>query len=153
MKTGHLFVCFILFFFGVGFLFALNENYPISPYGFSGLLTGNAQITGNKTDLVSFSIPAGSKVTGVVSFLGIVKGGYFFEANILVNILDQNKTLIRQSNAIAMTDWMTAEPVTFEGSLDFGGLPKGKAYIEIHNDNASGLPEHDKNILIPIVIE
>jgi hypothetical protein len=153
MKTGRLFILFILFFFGVGFLFAFNKNYPINPDGFKGFLTGTAQISGNRSDLISFSVPAGGKVSGVVSFRGVVKGGYFFEANILVNILDQNKNLIKQSNAIAMTDWMTTEPVTFEGSIDFGGLPKGRAYIEIHNDNASGLPENNKNILIPIVIE
>ena len=54
---------------------------------------------------------------------------------------------------MATSEWMTAGPISFEGNIDFTGLPKGQAYFEIHNDNASGLPENDKSILIPIIIE
>jgi len=111
------------------------------------------EIIGNKDDLVSFSILPGSKVQGVVFYEGAVKGGYFFEGNILVNILDTNKNLLKAGNTMATTEWMTAEPVGFGGSIDFTLLPKGPAYVEIHNDNASGLPENDKSILIPIVVE
>jgi hypothetical protein len=113
----------------------------------------NADILGNKDDLVSFSIQPNTKVFGIQSYRGSVKGGYFFEGNILVNILDANKNVLKNGNATAKTEWMTREPVEFEGSIDFTGLVKGPAYIEIHNDNASGLPEHDKNILIPIIID
>ena len=48
---------------------------------------------------------------------------------------------------------ITAEPVSFEGKIDFTGLTKGPAFLEIHNDNPSDLRENDKSILIPIVIE
>jgi hypothetical protein len=92
-------------------------------------------------------------VHGILSYRGVIKGAYFFEANILINVIDANKKLILQSNAMAKTDWMTAGPVDFEGNIDFTKLPKGEAFIQIHNDNASGLPEHDKFILIPITIE
>lgn len=112
-----------------------------------------SDILGNKQDLISFSILSHSKMHGIVSYRGIITGGYFFEANILINILDTNKNILKASNAMATSDWMTAEPVNFEGNIDFTGLPAGSAYFEIHNDNASGLPEHDKSILIPIVIE
>lgn len=111
------------------------------------------EILGSKQDLVSFSIKPGSKVSGITNVFGSVQGGYFFEANILINILDSDKNLLKSGNANATSDWMTSGPVTFDGTLDFSGLPKGPAYIEIHNDNASGLPENDKNILIPITIE
>ena len=110
-------------------------------------------ILGNKDDLISFSIWPNTKVHGVLSYRGVIKGGYFFEANILINILDSNKKIIKQSNAVAKSDWMTSDPVDFEGNIDFSGLLKGPAYFEIHNDNASGLPQNDKSILIPIVIE
>lgn len=110
-------------------------------------------LLGNKDDLISFSIWPNTKVHGVVSYRGVIKGGYFFEANIVINILDLNKKVLKASNAMAKTDWMTTEPVSFEGNIDFTGLPKGPTYFEIHNDNASGLPENDKSILIPIIIE
>ena len=110
-------------------------------------------ILGNKDDLISSSIVPNAKVHGVLSYRGEVKGGYFFEANIGINILDSNKNVIKKSNAVSTTDWMTAGPVSFEGNIDFTGLPSGPAYFEIHNDNASGLPENDKSILIPVIID
>jgi len=111
------------------------------------------EISGNREDLDYFSISPGAEVHGLLKYAGSIKGGYFFEGNILVNVLNTNKNIIFQSNATATTDWMTAEPVSFEGSIDFSTLKKGEGYIEIHNDNASGLPENDKFILIPIIIQ
>lgn len=112
-----------------------------------------ALIEGRKDDLVTFSIWPGSVVSGVKSYRGTVKGAYFFEANIRINVLSANKQLLKAGNAVATTDWMTTGPVDFEGNIDFTGLAKGSAYIEIHNDNPSDLPENDKSILIPIIIK
>lgn len=109
-------------------------------------------ILGNKDDLVYFNIKPYDKVQGRISYNGVVKGGYFFEANILINILDKNKNIVLRSYATAKSDWMTSDPVMFDGTLDLFGLDSGSYYLEIHNDNASGLPENDKNILIPIII-
>ena len=110
-------------------------------------------VSGNKADLVYVSITPNTVVPkGILSYRGSVKGGYFFEGNILINILDANFNVIKASNAVATTEWMTADPVEFEGNIDFTGLPAGQAYFEIHNDNASGLPENDKFIRIPILI-
>lgn len=105
----------------------------------------------NKSDLVSFSIPMLSQVSGIKEITGTIKGGYFFEGNIILNILDANKKLLRSGHGTATTDWMTSGPVDFKGTLDFTNL-SGPAYVEIHNDNASGLPANDKSILIPIII-
>jgi len=115
--------------------------------------TANYGVLGNKDDLIFFTILPNTKVHGILSYRGQIKGGYFFEGNILINILDKDKNVLKNTNAVAKTDWMTAGPVDFEGYVDFRELAKGPAYFEIHNDNASGLPEHDKSILIPIVIE
>ncbi|MFM7088251.1 MAG: Gmad2 immunoglobulin-like domain-containing protein [Candidatus Paceibacterota bacterium] len=110
-------------------------------------------VSGNKSDLVYLSIAPNTVVPkGILSYRGSVKGAYFFEANILINILDANLNVLKASNAVATTEWMTADPVEFEGNIDFTGLPAGQAYFEIHNDNASGLPENDKFIRIPILI-
>ncbi len=110
-------------------------------------------ILGNKDDLISFSIWPNTKVHGIVSYRGVIKGGYFFEANIGIAIFDINKKILKQSNAVATTDWMTAGPVSFEGNIDFSGLPKGSAYFVIQKDNPSDMRELDKSVLIPIVIE
>jgi hypothetical protein len=111
------------------------------------------EILGNKDDLVYFNIKPYDKVQDSILYNGAVKGGYFFEANILINILDANKNAVLESYASAKSDWMTSEPVLFGGEIDLTKIgTTGLHYIEIHNDNASGLPENDKNILIPIII-
>src|ERR1035437_3191592 len=39
-------------------------------------------LLGNKDDLISFSIWPNTKVHGILSYRGVIKGAYFFEANI-----------------------------------------------------------------------
>lgn len=145
-----LFVFSIIVVIVIIFLVTKRADAPISDN--NNIITANMTVFGNKEDLVSFSVAPGSTVSGVLDIMGSVKGGYFFEGNILINILDANKNILKNSHANAKTDWMTIEPVEFSTTLDFNGLSKGPAYVEIHNDNASGLPENDKNILIPIII-
>ncbi|MFA6524431.1 MAG: Gmad2 immunoglobulin-like domain-containing protein [Candidatus Paceibacterota bacterium] len=130
----------------------VNTNTPNKP-STSTKPIANVSVLGNKSDLVSFSIPVGSIVTGVVQANGSVRGGYFFEGNIIVRILDSSKSVLRTTYGTATSAWMTIDPVTFNTTLDFTGLVAGPGYIELHNDNASGLPENDKSILIPVVIQ
>lgn len=125
-----------------------NTEEPVVANYDKTLLVGNAE------DLVEFSIyPNALMPQGILSYKGIIKGAWFFEGNILINILDVNGNLLKASNAVAKTDWMTEGAVEFEGNIDFTGLPAGPAYFEIHNDNASGEPQFDKFIQIPIVIQ
>jgi len=120
--------------------------------------TGNTQpaleTTGKakNTDLIDFSIKPGQEVSGKVDVTGKIEGAYFFEANIRVNILGANKNVLKEGHGEATSEWMTVDPVSFKASLDFTGLPKGLGFIEIHNDNASDLPENDKSVLVPIII-
>lgn len=117
--------------------------------------TINTQILGNKADLVSFSIKPGQKVSsGEQKVTGTVKGGYFFEANILLRLLDSNKKVLSEGNGNAIGEWMTSGPVSFQANIDFTGLPIGPAFIEIHNDNP-GWPDEgfNKSILIPVIIQ
>lgn len=116
-------------------------------------MTNKEGILGNKDDLISFSVLPYTKVHGILSYRGVIKGGYFFEGNILINILDMNKKVLKNSNAMATSEWMAAGPVDFEGSIDFTGLAKGPAYFEIHNDNPAWPDGTEKSILIPITIQ
>jgi hypothetical protein len=111
------------------------------------------EILSNKDDLVSFSINPGQKVSGPMNVTGVIKGGYFFEANILINILDANKNVLKKGYGTATTDWMTSGPVTFTALIDFTGLNSGPGYIEIQNDDPSdGEGGPAKKILIPVII-
>lgn len=152
INTIILFIILILLVIVIIF-FAKKANAPIINNNEDNTSAVDTKILGNAKDLVFLSVSPGEKVSGILDIKGSVKGGYFFEANILVNILDSNKNILKSGNGNATANWMTIEPVSFKAKLDFTSLPKGPAYIEIHNDNASGLPENDKSILIPIIIE
>lgn len=112
------------------------------------------EILGNKYDLINSSVlPGATLAKGPLSFTGTLQGGYFFEGNLLINILDINKNIIKSGHATAAGEWMNAGPVDFSGTIDLTDVPSGKAYFEIHNDNASGEPQNDKFIQIPVVIQ
>ncbi len=106
-------------------------------------------------DLLSFSIQPHQKITGVIVLQGEIQGGYFFEGNILLNIVDVDKNIVFKSYLTAQTDWMTTGPVLFGGALDTTKLPKGPAYIELRQDDPSGGESGRpiKYIQIPVVIE
>lgn len=115
------------------------------------------QIEGNKEDLVSFSIKPGQEVSGVMKATGVLSGGYFFEGNLPVAILDANKNLTTYGpgHGQATTDWMTSGPVSFEVNFDFSKMPKGNAYIKLTQDDPSGGESGRpiRSVLIPILIK
>jgi quinol-cytochrome oxidoreductase complex cytochrome b subunit len=153
LNTWLLVFLIILMIIAIKFMWSEKQTYL--PFGANDQKTETnllPQISGNKDDLVFFSVLPNQVVSGVENFIGSVKNGYFFEANILINVLDANKNLIKAGHAMATADWMTTDPVGFGGSVDFTNLPKGPAYIEIRNDNPSDNREYDKSIFIPIVI-
>jgi len=115
----------------------------------------NLNILGNKDDLISFSVSAGSKVFGIVKVFGEIRGGYFFEGNMPIAILDTSKKVLKGFPSQAITEWMTANPVSFSSTLDFTGLPPGPAYIALTQDDPSGGESGRvlRQVLIPIIIE
>lgn len=110
-------------------------------------------ISGDVGNFVSFSVAPGTTVSGVIKATGSLTGGYFFEANMVVKILDANKNVLKSTNGTATSDWMTGDSVSFTTTLDFAGIPAGQGYIRLHNDNPSGMPENDKYIDIPVVFQ
>lgn len=142
------------------FLFKNKNTNPDSIFGEQKQENTNIEetnkflVTGKVEDLVYISVIANQEIPkSIFSFTGKIKGGWFFEGNILINILDENKKILKAGHATAKTDWMTSGVVDFAGNIDLKGLPSGPAYFEIHNDNASGEAKFDKSIQIPIVIK
>ncbi len=151
-KTNTVLIVIILLVLVGGWILYKNQGVePVDNNAAGGGVTVPA-LEGNSEDLVAFSLTSGQEVSGKMEVTGTVKNAYFFEANIGLNILDKDKKMLRQGHGDATTDWMTPGPVSFKGTLDFTGLPSGRAYVEIHNDNPSGLAENDKSILIPVII-
>ena len=82
---------------------------------------------------------------------GQARGFWFFEASFPVEITDENGNQLLIVPAQAKEDWMTEDFVPFEVLIDVGDY-EGRAWVILHRDNASGLPEHDASVRIPIII-
>ncbi len=173
LNTILLFILIILMIWALIFMYknkdvcySIKDNKNMSSYFESDLGYQDSElkkdkakddlIEGNKDDLIYFSINPGDGLIGSLNAVGTVKGGYFFEGNILVNILDKNKKLLKAGHGTAVSNWMTSGEVNFHTFIDFSeGLPPhdgGEAYIEIKNDNPSDDRSKDKSILIPIFL-
>jgi hypothetical protein len=113
----------------------------------------NTGILGNKDDLVYFSVKAGDTVRGMLNLSGTVKGGYFFEGNIEVHLLDSNQNIIRSGPGIATADWMTVGPIPFTSTIDTLGM-SGPGYIMLREDDPSGGEGGPaQKILIPVIFD
>jgi putative hemolysin len=82
---------------------------------------------------------------------GEMPGNWYFEANAIVEIYDSNGKLLGFTNATALDEWMTTSSVPFKAELTFLAPETATGILVLKNDNASGLPEHEKKESHPIV--
>jgi hypothetical protein len=95
-------------------------------------------------DVVSLSIAPGANVSHGQVVTGVLRGGYFFEANARGMILDAQKNVLASFPIAATTDWMTAGEVSFTTTLSVPATAHGAGYFRIANDNPSGDTVNDK---------
>lgn len=85
---------------------------------------------------------------------GMARGSWFFEASFPIEVIGADGNVIAGSFATAESDWMTTEFVEFKSEIiDLPSAYLGPATLIVRKDNASGLPEHDASVSIPIVVE
>lgn len=101
-------------------------------------------------DIKDLNIQPGGKMTSPFTLTGSASGWYF-EASFPVQLKDEQGKVIAEGPAQAQSDWMTSDFVPFKITLTFPAQQAGsKGTLILHNDNASGLPENDKSIEIPV---
>lgn len=94
----------------------------------------------------------GAAVNRSFTISGEARGGWFFEASFPMEILDAGGNTLLTGFIEAEGEWMTSEFVSFSTTTRIAGSYTGPATLVLHRDNASGLPEHDKSVSIPITI-
>jgi len=99
--------------------------------------------------IVLHSPAPNSIVTSPLTVKAEAPGNWFFEANIIVELIDQNGEQIAITGMMTAEDWMTTDMVGFEGIIEFE-TDAEEGFLVIHKDNASGLPEHDASEKFPI---
>jgi hypothetical protein len=94
----------------------------------------------------------GAAVSASFSVQGAARGGWYFEANFPYQVFNAQGALLAEGPVTASGEWMTPEFVPFSFTVSIPGYV-GPATLILRNDNASGLPENDASVSIPIVIQ
>lgn len=89
-------------------------------------------------------------VSSPVLVEGEARGQWYFEATFPVLLEDADGNVLVESYATADGDWMTEDYVPFSAELE-GDIPDdGEGVLVLKKSNASGLPEHDDELRIPV---
>jgi hypothetical protein len=93
---------------------------------------------------------ADARVVSPLKISGQARGGWYFEATFPMVLRDANGQELAKHYATADGEWMTEEFVPFTAELMFKkpGTKTGMLVLKRHN--ASGLPEHDAELVVPV---
>lgn len=98
----------------------------------------------------------GAEILSPLQLKGKAPGYWFFEATAPVDVVDWNGKIFAQGYIQAQGEWMTEELVTFVGTIEFElptDLYKDHGWVILRRHNASGLPEHDAAVEVPVKFE
>ena len=104
-------------------------------------------------DVIRIESPLPGETVGTTfEVTGEARGPWYFEASFPVSVEDTSGRVIVQTHAQALGEWMTEAFVPFKATVKVLGQEGKDAVLVIKNDNPSGLPEHEKEVRIPIHI-
>lgn len=112
-----------------------------------------------KEDLIRVTSPVtGSVVTSPLTVVGEARGNWFFEATFPVYVTDWDGLIIGEGFATAEGEWMTTSFVPFTAVITFNtaeirGHYSNRGTLILKKHNASGLPEHDDALEVPILLK
>jgi len=108
-----------------------------------------------KKDLIVLDTPRPNEIIkSPLKITGEARGMWFFEASFPIELKDANGVIIAEWYATAQGEWMTEKFVPFESTVVFKNSPTSKnGTLILKKDNASGLPEYDDALEIPILFD
>lgn len=121
------------------------------------LNSGNDLVFVHRRDSIRIINPSAYQIVkSPLTVLGEARGTWFFEGDFPIKLLDENNKLIKmaiaKANPPAGGEWMTEDFVSFIARIDFDVKETIHGTIVFQKDNPSGLPEHDFEFSMPIVL-
>ena len=105
----------------------------------------------SKPGLIELHNPfPGDPIQSPLTIEGMAKGPWFFEASFPVYLLSAAGDTIASTPAQAEGEWMTTNMVPFKATLEFTAPAGDSGTLILSKSNASGLPEHDDELRVPI---
>ncbi len=101
-------------------------------------------------DVVLDTPQFGDLVASPLTITGKAKGTWFFEANLPIELKDEQGNVIAQQGYHTDDNWMTEDYVNINTQLTFPTPATDYGVLIIHNDNPSGMPENDKQYAVPV---
>lgn len=106
-----------------------------------------------KDNLIRVASPRpNAVVTAPLEVLGSARGTWFFEASFPIVVENADGGVIGQGIATALGEWMTEEFVPFSAKISYTLATTQQAVLVLKKDNPSGLPEHDDELRIPVML-
>ncbi len=131
--------------------YPMMKTYPPQCRDGQNLFVQDLGNTQEKIDLIRITSPSpGRRVSQPLTITGEARGYWFFEANfpVVLRVEGTNEEFV--TYAQAQDDWMTEDFVPFTAEI-FSDLPtSGRGTLFLRKANASGLPEHDDALRVPI---
>ncbi len=130
--------------------YPVMESYPPKCSDGEQVFVQNIGNALEKQDLIRLTSPQpGENITMPLRITGEARGQWYFEANFPVTLrLPNNEEII--TYATAEGEWMTTDFVPFTATIDTELPRNGQALLILRKANASGLPENDDALIIPL---
>lgn len=122
----------------------LNQaNSACAPYSYTSV---------KGVSILVFTPQRNQKVSSPVPVVGEVPGNWSYEAQFPLQLKNNQGTVIAQTTAHVLGDWMSAQPVPFSAQLTYSSTqpPSGSGSLVLLKDNPSGLAKNSDSLTIPI---
>ena len=138
----------------VGVFYTIKDDKAADPLDF-----GEREIMytpPSAQELISVTSPErGQVISSPFVVRGQARGGWYFEATFPISLVDWDGKIIADGYATAEGEWMTEDFVPFSATLTFTDPSWDQEFSQhgwviLNKSNASGLPEHDAAVEIPI---
>lgn len=135
--------------------FPVLESYPPQCYTSDGRVF--TQYIGNELDYkdeMLIEMPRPNQIIkSPQKITGRARGNWFFEAQTSGELYDEENRLLGTVIITANGDWMTTDFVPFSGELSYTTPQTEIGTLKIYNANPSGLPENQKELVIPVAFQ
>lgn len=113
-----------------------------------------ATVAADMSDLIVVDTPLpNTTITSPLQIKGKARGTWYFEASFPLELIDANGTQLVIIPVQADGEWMTEDFVPFSATLSWPTSTTPTGTLIFHRDNPSGLPEHDKEIRVPVLLQ
>jgi hypothetical protein len=142
----------VLILVGVGFMLDRGRDDTNGNGNGNGDLNGNGgDNNGAVSNMIRVTSPvANAVISSPLTVTGEARGGWYFEADFPVRLLDGNGREIGMGIAQAQGEWMTTNFVPFVATVTFTNPTTTTGTLVLEKDNPSGLPENAAEYRVPV---